>query len=296
MFTKSNPGPESQLLSDERIVAEDASTRPHARILGMLEARVGGRVRAVPQDMLERQAFPGLSFVGITATLNGQRGLLSQCAWFEDDNAEWFWVKITNVRSIEPREDSRFRGGMPCLWLVTDFAEYAMMTPHKLFDEEWESTLEHFGMPRCDMWPTKGVRPDWWPVELASDWPYDRSIREQYAALMTVDPLVQRANNLSLEPTPTRTPWRRLGPKGDVQIAGRPRHHLSQMSEWFIVPDTGMRKTRRQANLDEDDKDGSEGGDGEKANDKQGSDKGKRKGRRPARERALKRIAPGSAL
>ncbi|KAB5587684.1 hypothetical protein CTheo_8874 [Ceratobasidium theobromae] len=180
---------------------------------------------------------------------------------------------------------------MPCLWLITDFAEYAMMTPHKLFDEEWEDTLEHFGMPRCDMWPEKGIRPVWWPVELAGNWPYDRSVREQYEVLMALDPLALKADSLSLDPAPKPTIWRRLGPKGDVQIPGRPPHHMTQMSEWDMALDAGMRKTRRPDNLQEEDEDGNEDREIGKAGDTQDSGKGKRKGKRPARERALKRTA-----
>jgi hypothetical protein len=61
--------------------------------------------------MLDQQSFAGLSFVGITASLEGQDGLFAQCAWFDNDDIDWFWVEITNVRSVELRLDPRFRGG-----------------------------------------------------------------------------------------------------------------------------------------------------------------------------------------
>jgi hypothetical protein len=77
----------------------------------MLEARVDGKTIAIPKEMLEQQSFGGLSFVGITASLNGRDGLFAQCAWFDEDEIDWFWVEITDVRSIEFRKDPRFRGG-----------------------------------------------------------------------------------------------------------------------------------------------------------------------------------------
>jgi hypothetical protein len=170
---------------------------------------------------------------------------------------------------------------MPCVWVVTDIAEYAMITSHVLFDENWELTLEHFGAPRCDMWPQKGIRPDWWPVQFAQAWPYDRSIRERYAALMTEDPLAVLTQHLSLQSSSSRTTWVRLGPKGDVQLPGRPLHHLSQMPEWVLAPDAGLRSTLQDADPNEDGNPGA-------------GSKGKRKGTRPERERALKRRTPGS--
>jgi hypothetical protein len=170
---------------------------------------------------------------------------------------------------------------MPCLWMRTNFAEYAMITAHVSFDEEWELTLEHFNAPRCDMWPQHGVRPNWWSVQWANAWPYDRSIREQYSALLSEDPLAIMTQNLSLQSSAQRKTWLRLGPKGEVHLPGRPLNHLSQMSEWVLAPDAGLRKISHRFI---DTEDGNEAGS---------RGQGKRKGIRPARERAAKRRPQG---
>lgn len=83
----------------------------HVRVLAMLEARVGEEVSSVPPHMLKEQSFDGVSFVGITASIHGLHGLHAQSGWFESDAFDWFWVEITDVRKIELRRDSRFRGG-----------------------------------------------------------------------------------------------------------------------------------------------------------------------------------------
>jgi hypothetical protein len=61
--------------------------------------------------MIQEQRFTGLSFVGIIATLGGKEGLFAQCGWFEGDELDWFWGRITEVQGMELRSDSRFRGG-----------------------------------------------------------------------------------------------------------------------------------------------------------------------------------------
>jgi hypothetical protein len=154
-----------------------------------------------------------------------------------------------------------------------------MITSHIDFDENWELTLEYFQVPQCDMWPQKGTRPEWWPVKWAGAWPYDRSTQEQYAALVAKDPLTVLTQNLTLQAT-SRMTWLCLGPKGDVHLLGRPSNHLSQMAEWVLAPDTGMRKATQVLVPLED------------ANHMKSDGKAKRKGMRPAQEQASKRRLP----
>lgn len=130
--------------------------------------------------------------------------------------------------------------------MSTGFAEYAMTTSHATYNEHWERTLENFGAPRRDIWPRKGLRPDWWPTQWAGARPYNRSVPEHYAALMREDLLAQLTQHLSLGSDSSCTAWLRLGPKGDVQLPGRPANDLGQLSEWVLAPDAGMRKTRRE--------------------------------------------------
>jgi len=81
------------------------------RVLGLLEARINGTPAAIPSDMLEKQTFSGLSFLGIAASLRGPDGLSAACAWFDKCCFDWFWVEIVEIVSIEVRADPRFRGG-----------------------------------------------------------------------------------------------------------------------------------------------------------------------------------------
>ncbi|KAG8736720.1 hypothetical protein FRC10_009029 [Ceratobasidium sp. 414] len=272
VFTRSRPGPERELLSGE------SGDERRVRVLARLEARVEGEAAVISEQMVKDQRFVGLSLVGVVASLDGRDGLFAQCGWFDDDEIDWFWCEITDVRSIEYRRDPRFRGGAPCLWLTTGFAEYAMTTSHEMYDEDWELTLEHSGTPRCDEWPRRGVRPDWWPVRWASAWPHDSSIRERYAALVDADPLAMLAQNLSLQSRSSPTAWLRLGPKGDTQLPGRPPNHLSQMCEWPLAPDAGLRKTVRAA-----------AGSNEAGNEAGPSSNANGKRTRPAHERVPKR-------
>jgi hypothetical protein len=69
---------------------------------------------------------------------------------------------------------------------------------------------------------------------------------------MKDDPLAQLTQKLSLSSGPSRTTWPRLGPKGDLQLPGRPANHLSQLSEWVLAPDAGLKKTPLGDEEDED--------------------------------------------
>jgi hypothetical protein len=95
-----------------------------------------------------------------------------------------------------------------------------MVTSHVSFDEDWELTLEHFHAPWCKVWPQKVICPDWWLEQWAHAWPYDRSVRERYVALMGEDPLIRMTWDLSLQSGASCTTWIRLGPKGDAQLPG----------------------------------------------------------------------------
>ncbi|KAG8722662.1 hypothetical protein FRC08_014407 [Ceratobasidium sp. 394] len=251
VYTRQNPAQEQERLCEELSQA-GIPTGPYPRVLAMMEARVNGTPAPIPFDMLEDQRFPGVEIVGIVATLSGREGLFAQCGWFDNDDLDWIWAKIVDIRSIYLRADFRFRGGAPCVWVATSFAEYAVITPNAKYDDSWELTLTHLGAPRCDTWPMRGFRPDWWPDRWAEAWPYARPIEEQYPALLEVGELADQTDSLSIQPSTSSRPWRRLGPKGDARLPGQPMHHLSQMSEWVIDRDAGLRKVRNAAGSEED--------------------------------------------
>ncbi|KAG9090586.1 hypothetical protein FRC06_000976 [Ceratobasidium sp. 370] len=249
--TRLRPASECQLL-DEECVSRRDSGGCLVRMLAMIEARINDSPAPVPGHMVETQRFAGLAFVGIVGTLRGREGLFAQCGWFADDELDWFWVRIESVESMELWADPRFRGGTPCVWITTSIAEYALTIPHPTHDDDWEATLQIFGAPRCDEWPKYGTRPNWWPIENDRDWPYERPFHEQHRALIDEDELERLASKLSVQPTSSSGPWWRLGPKGDTRPAGQPLHNLSQISEWQIVPDSGLKATRDDAKTDDD--------------------------------------------
>ncbi|KAG9125776.1 hypothetical protein FRC07_006278 [Ceratobasidium sp. 392] len=254
-ITRSAPAPESELLADETAGQRGSK---FLRVLARLEILVDNEPAAITAEKIAEDGYRRISVVAVTASLNGLDGLLAQCCWF-NDTIDWYWVKITEVLNIEVRRDVRFRGGTPCLWLTTAVGEYAMATSHVSFDQQWEEMLELYHVPRCDMYPERGVRPSWWPEVWANSWPFDKSIVDQYTAMLADDPLALLANNLRLEPDRAPTAWRRLGPKGDIAVEGQPPHHLSQLTEWEMVPDAGMRKRPQKKVTGQERKDAGEG-------------------------------------
>ncbi|QRV74563.1 hypothetical protein RhiJN_02578 [Ceratobasidium sp. AG-Ba] len=234
--TRHSPASECELTEYEESNPH-AATR--ARVLGRLQFKIGGEACAVPLNMVQSGNYRGLSVVGATASIGGSAGLFAQCCWFEDD-IDWFWVEITSILKIEKREDPRFRGGTPCLWLITHVAEYALATCHVDFNAEWEDTLQMFDVPRCDTWPRLGVRPDWWPDEWTKEWPYDRSLREYRLAVITEYSLASLAGSMSLTSPSIPPEWRRTNPGSQVGL-DRPMHNLGQTSDWVIQPDAGQR-------------------------------------------------------
>ncbi|KAG9113360.1 hypothetical protein FRC07_007802 [Ceratobasidium sp. 392] len=240
-FTKANPATETEPLMGETGPTGEVLGR--VRVLGALEAQINGVSAAIPQKMLEKQEFAGLSLLGITASLSGPDGSPAACGWFGQNCFDWFWVRIDDIRSVVVRKDVRFRGGAICVWVTTPYAEYAVITAHPMFEDKWEETLRLLNAPRCDEWPRSGLCPPWWSVN-AHPWPYERTVEERYGAAIADGSLAQMAQTLSLQPDPPRPVWRRLGPKGDPQMPDRPPHHLSQMTEWLMPTNAGMRKTR----------------------------------------------------
>ncbi|KAG8697393.1 hypothetical protein FRC08_006559 [Ceratobasidium sp. 394] len=256
-FTKRMPAREIEPLDGEPELGGDSPGR--VRVLGELEARINGELTAISPEMIKAQNFSGLSFVGIAASLCGPHGLSAACAWFDKDCFDWFWVEIVEVVSITVRADPRFRGGALCVWMTTPFAEYALTTVDRKFEDLWESSLGALNAPRCDRWPSGGVRPPWWTAEHARAWPYKQPVGMRYQEMVKDGSLAQMAGSLSLQSNSPRPAWGRLGPKGDTQFPDRPLHNLGQMTEWNLSPDAGLRKTQ---DPDGDGVEGSSGGKG----------------------------------
>jgi hypothetical protein len=80
-------------------------------VLALFEGFLDGATSQIPPSLLLSQKFQNFELVGIVATLQGPEGLFAQCGWFSNDDLDWYWARLTNVRSVSLRRDSRFRGG-----------------------------------------------------------------------------------------------------------------------------------------------------------------------------------------
>ncbi|KDN38054.1 hypothetical protein RSAG8_09739, partial [Rhizoctonia solani AG-8 WAC10335] len=237
--SRSKPAYEGELLELESALGM-LSTKRRWRILGNFTAyRNDARVPMV--ELLVNQDLTGVTFVGVVSTLLGQSGLFSQCLWYSSKKYDWFWAKIDNVESIECRADERFRGGVPCIWLTTPVAEYAVVAPHPEYYDQFVDVFKGFQVTPVDMWPTNGFRPDWWPAQSSGAWPYQQVTVEKSRVVSDEEELRQLAALLSAQEISARQSWRRFGPDGDQRYPGQPRHNLCQLLEWELAFDGGLK-------------------------------------------------------
>ncbi|CCO34318.1 hypothetical protein BN14_08415 [Rhizoctonia solani AG-1 IB] len=187
-----------------------------------------------------------VTFTGIVSTLLGQQGLHSQCLWYRQNQFDWYWAHIEGVEKIEVRNDSRFRGGLTCVWVVTALAEYAMAVTHAEFQHEWDLVLSHFGADHIDMWPREGVRPDWWPAESAGQWPYQREEAESERVVPAEEELRRLTELLSTQDIATHSWGRRYGPRAVARSSNQRQHNLIQVSQWELAVDGGLKATHRK--------------------------------------------------
>ncbi|KDN33878.1 hypothetical protein RSAG8_13032, partial [Rhizoctonia solani AG-8 WAC10335] len=166
-----------------------------------------------------------------------------QLLWDTDKKFDWFWVRLENVETIERRTDTRFRGGEPCIWLTTPIATYAMTAPHPEYTNDWHSVLELFNVAPINAWPKQGYRPLWWPWQSSGEWPYQRDPKECYSIVSPQDEIRQLAELLSAEQISSRATWHRLGAHVDHSLPGQPMHNLSQLLDWELAFDGGLKIT-----------------------------------------------------
>ncbi|KAG8734337.1 hypothetical protein FRC11_005324 [Ceratobasidium sp. 423] len=243
--SRNNPASEGELLDPERLLGNLAKQKRH-RILGAFTAYMNNVPTEIHQ-LLPSQRFEGLTLVGAVSTLLGQEGLFAQGLWYlRGDDFDWYWARITNVLKIEVREDTRFRGGAKCIWAITPIAEYAMANPHTTYNDQWESALAFFDAPHLDVWPQHGCRPDWWPAESSGMWPGSQRPGEVPRVVAPHEELRRLTELLCVDPTPSGTTWRRLGPTGDNRFPGQPRTNLHQLQPWELTYDGGIKPARDQ--------------------------------------------------
>ncbi|KAB5587737.1 hypothetical protein CTheo_8823 [Ceratobasidium theobromae] len=247
MNKRSNPASEGEFLRTEQALGHLAAKR-------MFHCSLDGVVGHIPADRLFDQQFDGIRFVGAISTLYGQDGLHSQCLWYAQDQFDWFWVEINEVQTIEFRIDSRFRGGSPCLWMVTPVAEYVLATPHVTFIHEWDHVLNFFEAPHCDVWPREGMRPDWWPIQSCGHWPGTQRPGELPNVVSVDEELRQLTAQLTMHPSLKSQPWCRLEPRGGKRFPGQRRHTLKQLLSWDVYFNSGIKVTDEQKQDEESDR------------------------------------------
>jgi hypothetical protein len=112
--------------------------------------------------------------------------------------------------------------------------------------------LAHFEVPRCDLWPAGGARPDWWPIRSAHLWPYEQPKGAKRRTSTDAEDLDKLTQSLSVEPTPSCVTWARLGQHGNRSGAGEPLTHLHHLTDWDLTPDGSRQPTRKLASAKDD--------------------------------------------
>ncbi|QRW21896.1 hypothetical protein RhiXN_09483 [Rhizoctonia solani] len=109
--------------------------------------------------------------------------------------------------------------------------------PDRSFPDSEEELLEmersvghvYKDMDPIEMWPRAGLRPDWWPLQSAGEWPFEKS-EEDYARVVSADEeLLQLIKLLTTRDTPHERST-----------------NLAQLAEWEIALDGGQRPTRKK--------------------------------------------------
>ncbi|KAG8734417.1 hypothetical protein FRC11_014263 [Ceratobasidium sp. 423] len=244
--TRRTPASEGELLDLERELGILAMKKRQRVLYSFTVAQNVENGLPVPvNEVLLTQDFRGLKIVGAVSTLLGQEGLHAQGLWYgADAEFDWYWASITDLLTIEVREDVRFRGGAKCIWLTTAIAEYAMTIPHATYNHHWESALVTFNAPRLDVWPRHEYRPCWWPAESAGLWPGKKLPSELPHVVTREEELRRLMEQLSVDPTHSLQSWRRLGHYGDARFPGQPPNHLDQLLPWDLRYGGGIKLTR----------------------------------------------------
>ncbi|CUA72105.1 hypothetical protein RSOLAG22IIIB_10085 [Rhizoctonia solani] len=241
--TRSNPASHGEFLDIERELGNLVlKTRP--RILAYFSISLNG-LPVSPDAFLPGQRLDGLIIIGAVSTLLGKEGLSAQGLWFgRDAPFDWYWASISHPLKIEVREDKRFRAGARCIWLTTSIAQYALTIPHPDYNDRWQSALAFFNAPHLDVWPTTGLRPDWWPAEQAGSWPGQKLPEELPVVVSREEDLQRLTEQLSMNPTSSLTSCHQAGPYTNPRLPCQPAHHLSQLQPWELKFDGGIKDKR----------------------------------------------------
>ncbi|KAG8795013.1 hypothetical protein FRC12_019096 [Ceratobasidium sp. 428] len=152
------------------------------RVLTCFRVLQNGQPITDAQDILLFDATAGIEVLGATGTIYNQEGLFAQSGWFGGNDLDWFWIRIKNIRRLEVRTDRRFRGGEPCVWLITEHGEYAMLLPSEDFERLWGDIVARISpngvSAKFQMLTPIGPKPFWWDEWWEEAWPGRRSLAQ----------------------------------------------------------------------------------------------------------------------
>ncbi|KAF8750291.1 hypothetical protein RHS01_09345 [Rhizoctonia solani] len=95
------------------------------------------------------------------------------------------------------------------------------------------------------MWPRAGLRPDWWPLQSAGEWPFEKS-EEDYARVVSADEELLQLIKLLTTQDVSCTPNNSAVFSNMNKTPHERSTNLAQLAEWEIALDGGQRPTRKK--------------------------------------------------
>ncbi|KAG8724744.1 hypothetical protein FRC09_014809 [Ceratobasidium sp. 395] len=194
--------------------------------------------------VLSFDATAGIEVLGVTGTIYNKEGLFAQSGWFGGNDLDWFWIRIKNILRLEVRTDRRFRGGEPCVWLVTEQGEYAMLLPSEDFEHLWDDILTRISpngvSAKFQMLTPVGPKPFWWDEWWEEAWPG----KEATGSKRKFSTSPEERETAEGPPTASKSSaWQFHGPKGDRYNRGGMRNNTHFLAQWVLPQDGGMSAT-----------------------------------------------------
>ncbi|GAB1525308.1 hypothetical protein RhiTH_009923 [Rhizoctonia solani] len=132
-----------------------------------------GNPSPLPDGWISNQEWEGIEVIGAVTSLIGPGSALAQCGWIT--RLTWRWIRITNILRVEIRQDSRFRKGERCFWLITPLGEYVMLASHRGYHNSWVQSIsqpDSLGPPALfRRTADSDPRPSWWDSAWEETWP-----------------------------------------------------------------------------------------------------------------------------
>ncbi|KAL5637313.1 hypothetical protein ACGC1H_001079 [Rhizoctonia solani] len=169
--------PEDTLLEDE--IVEGA-----LRIAVSFAFLSQGKTIELDEEMVTHNIYEDVELVAAVGNGMNRQGMFAQAVWFGEGGASWKWMKINGIKFIVCPDDSMFRAGSePCVAVCTSTVLYYLTIPHPDYQASWSRTLKAVWPTKnvdVKVWPLRGYRPHWWFEEYKDDWPFDKSVENDF--------------------------------------------------------------------------------------------------------------------